>query len=105
MEQADFISDLLVPAAVRAEDQRLAVAQRQVARPDQAAVKQPVGALLQGRLEIDQDVGAQDQVELVERAICDEVVSGPGDVALEVSAEPCAVAGDSVEIGDLPPAA
>ena len=59
-----------------------------------------MGALLERGFEVDQDVVAEDHVELVERTVADEVVAGPCDVSLELMLEPRAVAGDRVEVGD-----
>ena len=47
-----------------------------------------MGALLERRPEVDEDVGADDQVEIVERHVGDQVVLGKGDVVKQVALQP-----------------
>ena len=75
---------------MRAESDRLLVAQPEHAERDQAFEEEPVHAVLQRAVEVDHHVPADDHVELVERAVRDEVVLGEDDVldqrALELRA-------------------
>src|SRR5206468_12972298 len=66
--------ELLVPALVRAEADRLLVAESEEAEGRQALVEQSMHAVLQRSVEVDHHVAADDHVELVERSIGDEVV-------------------------------
>src|SRR5487761_1135995 len=100
VEQVDVAAYLLIPAAFRAENQRFLLAEREVSGPNQAVVEETVRALLKAGPEVDQNVGAQDQVKLIERAVADQVVARPGDVPLELSMKARRLAGDRVKVRD-----
>src|SRR6266568_8076021 len=72
--------ELLVTGLVRAEADRLLVAQPEHAERDEALEEEPVDALLQCPVEVDHHIAADDDVELVERVIRDEVVLGEDDI-------------------------
>src|SRR3989442_11904655 len=83
--------ELLVAGLVRAEADRLLMAEPKDAERDQALEEKLVHAILQRAVEIDHHVAADDHVELVERAVRDEVVLGEDDVLDQRALELCAV--------------
>src|SRR5690348_12947500 len=86
-EQVCPAPHLLVMISVGTVEQRLALAQRQVAATDQAVVEEAVDTLLERWPEIDEHVGADDEMEVVERSVRDEVVVRPGDPRLQARIE------------------
>ena len=75
--------ELLVAVGVAREPERLLAAEREDAEHHEALVEQLVHAVLQRAVEVDQHVAADDHVELVERAVRDEVVLREDDVVDE----------------------
>src|SRR5579864_6376429 len=88
--------------ALRAVNERFALAKGEKPGTNEAVVEQPVDALLQRGAEVDEHVGAQDEVEVVEGGLRDEVVSRPDDTGLELTIEPSAAAGDRVVVRKVP---
>ena len=79
--------DDLVAALERRELYGFLAAQAEEPETPQALVEQAMHALLQRPAEIDDDVAAQDRVELVEGAVGDQVVLGEDHVAAEARVE------------------
>src|SRR5690349_12294696 len=86
-EQVYAAPHLLVMMSVGTIKQRLALAQRQVAAADQAVVEEAVDPLLERWPEIDEHVGTDDEMEVVERSVGEEVVVGRGDRRLQARVE------------------
>jgi hypothetical protein len=87
-EHADAIANRLISAARGGEDQGLALPEGKKARPDKAFIEHSMGALLEGRPEVDKDVPANDQMEIVERCVGNQVVLDPRHVAQQLWLQP-----------------
>src|SRR2546421_8052604 len=83
-EQVHTVPHLLVMVPIRRVEKGLALAEGQKPATDEAVVHEAVSALLERRSEINEYVGANDQMEIVERSIGDQAVAGPCDAALGV---------------------
>src|SRR5512143_816379 len=82
-EQFLLAIDFLVAVLMGGESKRLALPQPEYAEQSQAPVKQAVHYPLQGRVEIDQHVPAENHVELVEGTVGSQVVLRENDAALQ----------------------
>src|SRR2546425_13355460 len=83
---------------IRTVEKGLALPKGQEPAADEAVVHEAVSSLLERRPEINEYVGANDEMEIVERSIGDQAVAGPGDAALELSIEACGPASDGVVV-------
>src|ERR1044071_5267784 len=83
----EALRELLVMRFVRGEARGLLHAQAQEAEADEALVEQAVHPLLQVAVEVDEDVAADDEMELVERPVRGQVVLGERDVAAQIRVE------------------
>src|SRR5690242_10877827 len=104
-EQVYPAAHLLVMLSVGSVEQRLTLAQRQVAAADQAVVEEAVDPLLERWPEIDEHVGADDEMEVVERSVGDEVVVRPGDARLQARVEAGGASHHRVVVGERTPSA
>src|SRR5687768_758690 len=101
----DALAEVLVRGLVRREPDRLLRPQGQEAEADQALIEQPVHAVLEIPVEVDEDVAAQHDVELVEGSVGHQVVLREVDVAPQRPVEHRAVVHGGVEAGEGPAAA
>src|SRR5687768_12311279 len=79
----DALAEVFVRGLVRRELDGFLRAQGQEPEADQALVEEAVHAGLEVAVEVDEDVAAEHQVELVEGAVAHQVVLGKGDVAAQ----------------------
>src|SRR6185295_1556939 len=80
----EALRELLVVRFVRGEAHGLLHAQPQEAEADEALVEQTVHTLLEVAVEVDEDVAAHDEMELVERPVRGQVVVRERDVAAQL---------------------
>src|SRR5450432_3961060 len=76
----DPLRQLLVVRLVGSEARRLLHPQPEEAEPDEALVEEPVHAVLQRAVEVDEHVPADYQVEIVERSVGGQIVLREDDV-------------------------
>ena len=92
----------LVILLMRAEAERLFVAEAQHSPLRQAVVEEVVHPRLERGVEVDHHIAAQDRVELVERRIGDEVVLGEDEVALQRASDDRMIVSRGVVVGKIP---
>ena len=90
---------------MRREADRLLLAEAQESAAGETLEEEAVHVILEGLVEVDEDVPAQDEVELVEGCVRDEVVLGEDEILLQALRDDRVVVGRRVVIGEgaLPP--
>src|SRR5436190_9047299 len=97
--------ELVVAGLELGEADRLLVTEAQDPEPCKALVEQAMDVVLEGPVEVDHHVAAEDDVELLERAVLDEVVLGPDDVLRQRPVEERPGVPGEVVLGERAPAA
>src|SRR5215471_19341362 len=97
--------ELLVASLVLGSSQRLFASESEDSEHRHALIEERVDAMLETLIEIDEDVSAEDHVELAERSVGDEVVLRKHDRSGQRRAEQRAVVLCRVVLGERPPAA
>src|ERR1044071_2675916 len=89
-----------VAVGQRSEEGRFLAPEREDAEGFEALREEAVDAVLERLVEVDEDVAADDDVELVERAVHRDVVLRPDDVLGELAAESGTVVRGDVVLGE-----
>jgi len=79
--------ELFVRVVVRGKTSCLVFAEGEDTEGGEGLMEEVMDAVLEGFVEVDEDVATEDEVELVEWAVCDEVVLSEEDVFFEGGVE------------------